>query len=269
MNLNIKHESEQFDKAADFYDMYRPSYPHKIIQQLVERTQLDQQSKLLEIGAGSGKATELIKNYGCSITCVEVGEHLVKQGQKKFCDDKNITYKCARFEEMEDTKERYDVIMAAQSFHWLPQPIGFKKCAEFLKKDGYLALMWNMYLYDEREEHQKLIQISNQYGGLADFVTMNEAKGRIQTIVRSIEDSGLFYTPMVDQELWKQDYTKEQYCGFLQTGNRFIQLTEEDKKHAYHDIAQLANQFGGKIRRPYMTVLYTARKRIEEEFIWS
>lgn len=61
MNFDMKYESEQFDKAADYYDMYRPSYPKQVIQLLVERTHLHRQSKVLELGAGSGKATELLK----------------------------------------------------------------------------------------------------------------------------------------------------------------------------------------------------------------
>lgn len=265
MNFDMKYESEQFDKAADYYDMYRPSYPKQVIQLLVERTHLHRQSKVLELGAGSGKATELLKNYGFSIKCVEMGENLVRQGQKKFCKDKNITFECIRFEEMKDTGERYDAIVAAQSFHWIPQPIGYEKCSEFLKTGGYLAPFWNMYLYDEREEHKKLIHISNKYGGFADFITMDEAKDRIRTIVRNIEDSGLYCTPMVYQQVWEIDYTADQYYGFVQTGNHFIQLDEEEKKRAYKDIVELANQFGGKIRRPYMTVLYTAQKKTEEE----
>ena len=262
MSMDMKHESEQFNFAADYYDQYRPSYPNKIIQQLVEQTYLSKESNVLELGAGSGKATELIKDYGFSIKCVEVGEDLVKQGRKKFCDYQNISFECVRFEEMQDTGERYDAIMAAQSFHWIPQPIGYQKCAEFLKQQGYLALMWNMYIVDESLEHQKLLKISNQYGGFADFVTMDGAKERIQTIVSNIEGSGLFDTPTVYKEQWKVDYTADEYCGFVQTGNRFIQLEEEEKKRAYCDIRNLANEFGGFIRRPYMTVLYITQKKI-------
>lgn len=265
MNFNRKYESEQFDKAADYYDLYRPSYPEQVIQQLVERTHLDKQSNVLEIGAGSGKATELLKEYGFSIRCIDIGENLVQRGREKFCNDRNISFECIRFEEMQDTNEEYDAIVAAQSFHWIPQPNGYSKCAELLKKGGYLALFWNMYLYDEREEHNKLVQLSNKYGGFADFVTMDQAKDRIQRIVNDIEASGLFDSPSVYKQEWLINYTAEEYYGFVQTGNHFIQLDKEKKRHAYDEIVQLANHYGGKIRRPYMTVLYVAQKKSEKE----
>lgn len=57
-----------------------------------------------------------------------------------------------------------------------------------------------------------------------------------------------------------QEYTADEYCGFVQTGNRFIQKTEEEKHKAYADIKRLADRHGGKINRPYLCVLYLAKR---------
>ena len=100
MEFCQKKESEMFDLAADYYDRYRPSYPLEIIQSLVEYANVTKDSNLLEIGAGSGKATELLEGYGCKIHCVEVGEHLVERGKEKFAKNPNISFECGRFEEL-------------------------------------------------------------------------------------------------------------------------------------------------------------------------
>lgn len=50
-------ESEIFNKAAEYYDRFRPSYPQEIIEELISEAEISKGSKLLEIGAGSGKAT--------------------------------------------------------------------------------------------------------------------------------------------------------------------------------------------------------------------
>lgn len=39
---------------------------------------------ILEIGAGSGKAIELLVPYGCNIPCVEPGPDLVRLGKNKY-----------------------------------------------------------------------------------------------------------------------------------------------------------------------------------------
>lgn len=264
MVFDMKEESEIFDKAASYYDLYRPSYPGELVEELVKHTHIDKHSKTLEIGAGSGKATELLVSYGFHIHCIDAGENLVKKGQKKFSGNKNISYECIRFEDMKDSGERYDTIFSAQAFHWVPQPVGYEKCARFLKKDGYLAPFWNMYLYDDREEDQKLIELLDKYGGFY-FVTETEAENRIMSIVQGFEDSGLFHSPTVYRQYWEKEYTADEYYGFLQTTNGFLKLPEGEKRNAYNDIVELAEQFGGKIKRPYLAVLYMARKKSGKE----
>ena len=261
MEFDAKKESEMFDKAAEYYDKFRPGYPKEIIEAMVMHTNLNKASKTLEIGAGSGKATELLKNYGFSIRCIDPGENLVKHGNIKFADYPNISFECGRFEELEQSDEKYDVIFSAQSFHWLPQPAGYQKCAEMLRENGYIAPFWNMYITYDDEADNDLLELSKKYGGFADFVSEEQYENRIQSIVKNIENSGLFQTPSVYKHLWIQEYTAEEYYGFVLTGNRFIQLPEEVKENAHTEIIEHANKFNGKIVRPYLCVLYLANKK--------
>lgn len=262
MGFDAKLESEMFDKTAEYYDKFRPGYPKEMIETIVEKTQLIDCSKTLEIGAGSGKATEYFKDYGFSIRCIEPGENLVKNGQLKYKEYPNIKFERGRFEELELGNVKYDVIFAAQSFHWIPQPIGYQKCVQLLEDKGYLALFWNMYLTHDNEEDNDLLKISDKYGGFADFVNEEQANKRISSIINDIQDSGFFETPTVYEYLWKQVYTAEEYYGFVLTGNRFIQLTDELKEMAQIEIEEHANKYGGKILRPYLCVLYLASKKV-------
>ncbi len=261
MVFDAKKESEMFDKAAEYYDKFRPGYPKEIIETIIEKTKLSNNSKTLEIGAGSGKATEYFKDYGFSIRCIEPGKNLVKNGQIKYKDYSNIKFECGRFEELEPVSEKYDLIFAAQSFHWVPQPTGYQKCAEMLKENGNLALFWNMYLINNNENNNDLMRLSNKYGGFADFLNEEQCENRISSIVKAIENSGLFETPIVYKHLWKQEYTAGEYYGFVLTGNRFLQLSDEVKEMARKEIEEHANKFGGKIIRPYLCVLYLAHKK--------
>lgn len=259
MEFDLKSESEMFDKAAEYYDRYRPGYPKEIIEALVNNTNLNKDSSVLEIGAGSGKATELFKNYGFPIHCIEPGENLVRNGKNKFKNDSHISFECGRFEELPDRGNKYDVIFAAQAFHWIPQPLGYQKCAALLKKGGYLAPFWNMYLYYDNEEDRELLKLSEKYRGFADFVEEKQAKERIERISADMETSGLFNRPAVYRHFWKKEYTAAEYYGFVQTGNRFLQLPNEMKENARKDLAEHARKFNGKLLRPYLCVLYLAQ----------
>lgn len=258
--LFYKRESEMFNLTADYYDKYRPSYPMEIIDELVTRTNISEGAELLEIGAGSGKATELLKDRGYNICCIEPGKDLVANGKAKFKNYPNIKYECKRFEDYDAQKNFFDVIYAAQAFHWVPQPIGYKRCAEALKSSGYLAPFWNMYITFDNDVDNELLQISRKYGGFADFLSEEECEKRISSIVSSIGESGLFEKPDVYRHMWKQSYTADEYYGFVLTGNSFIQKSHEEKENAHRDIVNLANKHGGVIERPYMCVLYISQR---------
>ena len=258
--MNFYKESEMFNQAAEYYDKYRPGYPEEIIDSLISVTGISDKSDLLEIGCGSGKATEQLIGNGCNILGIDPGEDLVRIGNERFKNE-SINFVKGRFEEYDFEQKKFDVIYAAQSFHWVPQPIGYKKCAEILKDNGYIALFWNMYVLYDNDLDKELLEISKRYGGIADFVTESECENRIAAIVSQIVDSDLFEKPTVIRKLWKQNYTADDFYGFALTGNRFMQNTDEDKKKAYNDIVALADKNGGIIERPYLCVLYIAKKK--------
>lgn len=258
--MNFHKESEMFNRAAEYYDKYRPGYPQEIIDSLISVTDITEGSDLLEIGCGSGKATEQLVGNGFNILGIDPGEDLVRIGNERFKHN-NVNFVKGRFEEYDFGQKKFDVIYAAQSFHWVLQPIGYEKCFDTLKDNGYIALFWNMYVLNDSDTDKELLEISKRYGGIADFVTKTECENRINSIVSQIVDSKLFEKPIVIRKLWKHDYTADDFYGFALTGNRFMQNSDEDKKKAYNDIVAFAKKNDGIIERPYLCVLYVAKKK--------
>ncbi len=257
--MNINTENEIFNKAAEYYDDFRPNYPQNIIDILINEAKLKSGSKILEIGAGSGKATEQISRNGFNIYCIEPGEDLVRKGNEKFKND-TVEFHKGRFEEADLPTEHFDVVFAAQSFHWIPQPQGFEKCANILKENGYLAILYNMYVTTNCEQDRELLALSDKHGGFADFVDESKCDERISGIVANIENSKRFSGVKVFKTSWVKDYTTEEYFGFVLTGNKILQKDENEKKIIYNDIVNLANKNNGIIRRPFLCVLYLAEK---------
>ncbi len=258
--MNFHKESEMFNQAAEYYDKYRPGYPQEIIDSLISVTGISEGSDLLEIGCGSGKATEQLIGNGFNILGIDPGEDLVRIGNERFKNE-NANFVKGRFEEYDFEQKKFDVIYAAQSFHWVPQPIGYTKCADILKDNGYIALFWNMYIFSDNDTDKELLEISTRYGGIADFVSESECENRIDSIVSQIVESNLFEEPTVIRKLWEQNYTADEFYGFALTGNKFMQNSDENKKKAYTDIVALAEKSGGIIERPYLCVLYIAKKK--------
>ena len=110
--MNLYKESEMFNQAAEYYDKYRPSYPEEIIDSLISVTGISDKSDLLEIGCGSGKATEQFVGNGFNILGIDPGEDLVRIGNERFKNE-SINFVQGRFEEHNFVQKKFDVIYAA------------------------------------------------------------------------------------------------------------------------------------------------------------
>jgi len=256
--LNRKKESEMFNKMAGYYDDYRPGYPAEIIQSIVKKASLSIDSKMLEIGAGSGKATEQFADLGFEILCIEPGKELAEKGNEKFVD-KNIKFVVSRFEDYPVPAKYFDVVISAQAFHWVPKPQGFQKSSSTLKKNGVLALFWNIELLQDTELDYELLTLMEKFNAFTSTIPENDYEKRVMTISNEIIDSKLFTQPEIIHARWERNYTATEYFGFVSTGNMFIQNSDEVKDACYKELVKLVEKHGG-IKRQYICELYLSRK---------
>lgn len=154
---------EPYKDIALIYDEVRPSYPEKLIQDIIEATKLKLSSRLLEIGAGTGKATVQFAERGFKVHAIEVGKDMGEILREKCDIYPNVSVDTASFEEWSPQhNDKYDMIFCAQAFHWLDASIKYKKCYDLLKEDGYLILFWYTASGDETKETTKINQKVNE-----------------------------------------------------------------------------------------------------------
>lgn len=251
-------ESEMFNQMVDYYDIYRPGYPKDIINAIIKKANLVAGSKLLEIGSGSGKATEQFTGNGFEMLCIDPGVDLVKRGNERFKGN-SIKFIVSRFEDYSAPPEYFDVIISAQAFHWIPLPDGYEKCAGTLKNKGHLAPFWNIEIARDTDFDRDLLAILHKYDAFVSCVQDTEYKNRTETISSGIAESGLFSEPELIHAYWEKNYTADEYFGFVMTGNVFVQKTEEEKQACYEELVQLAAKHNG-IKRHYICELYFSKK---------
>src|SRR5689334_14109367 len=113
---SLKHT---FDEVAALYNIARPRYPEKLFSTLIEVTGLHGNSKLLEIGPGTGQATKPLAKRGFDITAIELGAALSEVAKYELLDYKNVRVYTGAFEEITLPAKSFDLIFAATSFHWI------------------------------------------------------------------------------------------------------------------------------------------------------
>ena len=194
---------QPYKGIANVYEEIRPSYPEKLIEYIILKTNLKASDRLLEIGAGTGKATVQLAEKGFEIQAVEPGEDMAEILKAKCSKYSKVNVDVVSFEEWEPKRdEKYDMIYCAQAFHWLETTIKYKKCSKYLKEDGYLVLFWYETSDEEtdavKEISQKVQEVIARYDSSVCVPAEAEQrlahKGTVKDDERKaeIEASGLF-----------------------------------------------------------------------------
>lgn len=266
---------EPYNGIAAIYDEIRPSYPEKLIQDIISKTNLNLNNRLLEIGPGTGKATVQFAEKGFTIHGVEPAEDMAEIFKSKCRNYPKASLEVISFEEWNcPNSEKYDLIYCAQAFHWLDTNIKYKKCDKLLKDEGYLVLFWYNPIDDEstaaKEIDQKVHEIVEKY--VANYSNdKKKTERRAHTGVSQdderkaeIEASGLF------QLVEKKEYTQEirenaqQYLKAMKSVPSFASILDnmDNKTIAMMDkeIEEFINNYRGYVSTMFRFSLYIMKK---------
>ena len=257
--LHQKTDSQSFDRVADRYDTYRPSYPVEIIEDILRSSGIQLDGKILEIGSGTGKATILFAQRGYTMLCLEPGQNLLDVATRNLAAYPLVTFVKTRFEEWDNDQEYFDLVISAQAYHWVPENVRYQKTASVLKHEGYLAVFWNMYTGMEGEIRQELDRIYRESAPelVKDEISTDDL---IESRANSLRTSPYFENVEVRKHLWSARYSTSEYLGLLGTYSDHLRLPEKKRNKLFSNIAKVIDHNGGYIKRPYLAVAYLAQR---------
>ncbi len=260
MPIDWKKDSQSFDGVAELYETYRPSYPVELINDVVTLSGIQPDGEILEVGSGTGKATRLFAQRGFSILCLEPGQNLIDIAKAQLNDHPQVRFERSRFEEWEARQRKFDLLISAQAFHWVPLEVRFVKAASVLKPQGHIALFWNMYPGVDGPIRHDLDEIYRQHAAeLAKEHVPPEQL--IQERTASLKAEKQFENVIVRTYRWAVQYKTEAYLGLLNTYSDHLRLPEQRRRALFGAIAELLKQHDGLIEKPYLAVLYMARRK--------
>lgn len=266
---------EPYKGIAGIYEDIRPSYPERLIQDVISKTNLKLDDMLLEIGAGTGKATIQFADKGFRIHAIELGEDMAEILRDKCADYPNVSLDIVPFEEWNcPTNQKYDMIYSAQAFHWIDKNIKYSKCHELLKDNGFLVLFWYNPCDDElpetREIEEKVDRIIKKY--VSNYFTdRGKPERRTHDGVScyderkaELEESGLFN--LVEKIEYTQDVRNNpsQYLKVRKSVPAFASILDgldaETIEKMDDEIIEVINNHEGHISSLFKFSLYITRK---------
>jgi SAM-dependent methyltransferase len=251
-----------FNKAAEQYDAARPSYPTELIECVVARSGIGPDSRILEVGAGTGKASVLFAQRGFQMLCLEPGEVMGDIARRNLGRYPDVEVLTSTFEDWPLQESAFDLAISAQAFHWIDPEIGFPKTARALKAGGWLAFFWNLPT-DPKNDLWDEIQ-SAYVLHAADLTRCWDVKSLTQEVEEIEGDfakhASLFTSASIDRFPWSRPYSAEEYIQLLGTYSDHIALDEESRNRLFAAIENAISKHGGFLDKRYTTVLQMAQK---------
>jgi ubiquinone/menaquinone biosynthesis C-methylase UbiE len=126
-----------FGPVAEAYDRARPSYPEAAVTWMTGSAP----ATVLELGAGTGKLTELLHRAGHDVLATDpLPEMLARLPQRA-----PVRHVVAAAEHIPLRSRSVDAVVCGQSFHWFDHDLALAEIARVLRPGGVLALAWNTY----------------------------------------------------------------------------------------------------------------------------
>lgn len=252
-----------FDEAADLYQDARPGYPEVLFDRLVQLTGVGPDARVLEVGAGPGKATLPLLQRGLQVTAIEPAPALAARARI------NVAQHCAkvvqvRFEDWPGPWGVFDLVVAATSWHWVDPNRRYRLAAEVLRPGGHLATWSASHVFPPGGDSffEEIQEVYEAIGEADPPGTPRPAPGELPEQTEEIEASGLFEVVAVEHLDWTVDYDTEDYIRLLRTFSGHIAAPAEDRERLFSEIRRrLAQRSDGRLRRGWGAALHVARRR--------
>ncbi|MFE1928952.1 class I SAM-dependent methyltransferase [Streptomyces sp. NPDC059474] len=257
------HLSRSFDEDAELYDRARPGYPPELFDDLMEVAGTGPGCRVLEVGAGTGKATLPLAERGCRITAVELGADMAAVARRNLAGFEAVEIVTADFETWPLPEEPFDAVVSATAFHWIDPAVRMAKAADALRPGGALGVVATQHVAGGSEEF--FVEVQDCYEhfdpatppGLrlpaaADVDTSDHAD--------EVARSGRFGPVDFRRYEWDLTYTTAEYLAVLRTYSGHRALPPRAREGLLECIAGLIDRrYGGRVTKRYLTELRVSR----------
>ena len=242
-----REQAASFGAAAAAYERGRPPYPAEAIDWLLPPGA----TRVLDVGAGTGKLTRQLAERGLDVVAVEPLEGMREQLARAV---PGVPVYPGTAEDIPLPDGSVQAVLLAQAWHWVDPARAVPEVARVLVPGGQLGLVWN--IRDERVDWvAQLGRIVHDPG---------EADGsRGITSVRSITSPpfGPLQRHTVD---WTHRLTRDQLVDMVASRSYIITMPAAQRAAVLAEVARLADTHPALVGRaelelPYRTECFRAR----------
>ena len=244
-----------FDTIPEQFDRYRPRYSRELFDHLIAYARLGPDKTVLEIGPGTGQATDPILETGCDYHAVELGEQLCAKIREKYGRFPNFHIVNGDFITWDFEQQRFDLIYSAATIQWIPEEIAFSKTFALLKPGGVLAMMLTKsdYRTPNEELYAKIQKLYERY--FKPEIPYTHGSFRYDRAPQ------YGYTDFERHDFrGRREMSADEYVSFCGTHCDHLVLPEPYKTPFFEGLRNTVEENGGKVVFEDTYILYLTRK---------
>lgn len=257
--------ARSFDAWADEYDRFRPNYPDALFDAIADGLHLPPGPVVVDLGAGTGRASLAMAARGWRVTAVEPGRPMLDILRAAAADRGLVVATLqASAEETGLTPGTVDLVTAAQAFHWFDSERAVGEIVRILRPGGGVALFWNV-------RHTERSPFLAEYAALLERTVGDDEGPRYQRAGRRLTERALRASGDLEEvELLAMEQeiamTPGQFVGMVFTASYIRTGLDAERQARFRDeLEQILVRHGHfdeqPFKVPYRIDLWIARKR--------
>lgn len=136
MSSECMTKTNPFDSCSEQYSKFRPDYPRELIEFIDGLCN----GFLVDVGAGTGKASAAFLFRGVPVIAVEPSLPMIRQGILSY---PGLRYVSSTAEQLPLASGCASTVICGQAFHWMDPARALPEFARVLKPGGHACLFWN------------------------------------------------------------------------------------------------------------------------------
>jgi SAM-dependent methyltransferase len=254
----LRQVAEGFGADAGRYDRARPGYPAALVDRI---TAASPGRDVLDVGCGTGIAARLFQAAGGRVLGVDPDPRMAAAAREL-----GTAAEVARIEDWDPAGRLFDLVIAAQSWHWVDPVAGAARAAQVLRPSGRLAVFWNVFeppaaLRDAfGAAYQRALPESPARGfwsqpALEVYRTAMGGKA-----ADGMRQAGAFGEPEEWLNRWERPYTTGEWLDLVPTTGGFGRLPDGVQAQLLAGLGAAVDAAGGIFTMGYTTLTVTAAR---------
>jgi SAM-dependent methyltransferase len=235
----VSEPARSFETAAAAYERYRPEYPEEALRWVADRLRLTPGTRVLDLGAGTGKLTRGLVALGLEVVAVEPGAAMLAQ----------LRAAVPAAEALEGSAEAIplpdasvDAVAAGQAFHWFDRAQALPELVRVLRPGGGLGLLWNW----EDTRHPLGARLADVLGHEEGFRHDPPDPRYFEPVEQTVIETVVAIAP-------------EALVGWIGTTSQLLTAEPGRRADLLSRVQEIAGEGGDRVEIPQLTYAYAYR----------